>query len=249
MVKNDTRVEDYMNKNVIVVNENETIEAVERKMLKHQLDGFPVVDDNCRIVGMINVMDLFFKHPKMKIKKLMVTGVVSVQGDMKIEYAARIMFRKGISRVPVVENKKIIGIFTHTDVLRAHIERVTPTKVEKIKESFEKIYNIKFTTETNDVYVEKLIPSQNRIVPDELEGRKYELRKGLAEPIVVVKSSGGFVIADGHHRGVAAHKLGIEKINAYILIPDRDIKLGLEKEAERLNLKTVEDIKIIDEYR
>ncbi|ODS37250.1 hypothetical protein BEH94_07255 [Candidatus Altiarchaeales archaeon WOR_SM1_SCG] len=244
MTKKDVRVEDYMNRNVIFVNENQTVEDVEREMLKQGIDGFPVVDDEEHITGVINVMDLFFKHPQMEIKKLMTRKVVSVPKDIKIEHAARIMFRKGISRVPVIEENKIVGIFTHSDVLRAHIERVTPSKVEKIKESFEKIYGVKITLADQEVDVEKLIPSQNSIDLDELEGRKYELRKGLAEPIVVVRSEGGLVIADGHHRSLAAHKLGIQKINAYILIPGKEIKTGLEKEAGRLNLKTVADIRI-----
>jgi len=247
MAKNEVLVEDYMNKNVIVVNENQTVEDVEREMLKRGIDGFPVIDDEKNLVGVINVMDLFFKHPHMKIKQLMVKKVVSISKDLKIEDAARIMFLKGISRVPVIDKNKIVGIFTHSDVLRAHIERVTPSKLEKIKESFEKIYDIEISIENREVDVATLIPSQSKINLDELEGRKYEIRKGLAEPIVVVKSQGGLVIADGHHRALAARKLGVKKINAYVLVTENLIKLGLEKEAERLGLKTVDDIKITDE--
>jgi len=108
MAKNEVLVEDYMNKNVIVVNENQTVEDVEREMLKRGIDGFPVIDDEKNLVGVINVMDLFFKHPHMKIKQLMVKKVVSISKDLKIEDAARIMFRKGISRVPVIDKNKIV---------------------------------------------------------------------------------------------------------------------------------------------
>ena len=86
MTKKDIRVEDYMNKNVIVVNENQTVEDIERRMLKYGIDGFPVVNDKKHIVGMINVMDLFFKHPQMNVKKLMARKVVSVPKNMKIEH-------------------------------------------------------------------------------------------------------------------------------------------------------------------
>jgi len=175
-------VKDYMNRNVITVNIELTVEEVERQMLKYDKDSFPVVNDKNQVVGMIGISDLLFRHPNMKIGKIMSKSVIGVPPDMKIDIAARIMFRNGISRLPVVDPEKdneIVGIFTHTDIIRAHIERVTPSKVTKLIKTFEDLYTIKINLETKKIRLSDLIPSQKTTDIDELKSRMYELKKGL----------------------------------------------------------------------
>ena len=91
------------------------------------------------------------------------------------------------------------------------------------------------------------MPTQNNIQPDEFTGRKYEIKRGLAEPIVVIKSGERLILVDGHHRSLAALKMGIVEIDAYIIVLSKDIELGLEKTARAMGLKSIEDIKIIEE--
>jgi IMP dehydrogenase len=46
---------------------------------------------------------------------------------------------------------------------------------------------------------------------------------------------------------MAAKKLGLTSFKAIVLEPNKfDVKLGLEKTAERWNLKTLDDVKIIE---
>ncbi len=46
---------------------------------------------------------------------------------MSINDAARVMFRMGISRMPVMNKEgKLVGIITNTDFVRSHIERFNP---------------------------------------------------------------------------------------------------------------------------
>lgn len=53
-------------------------------------------------------------------------------------------------------------------------------------------------------------------------------------------------MVDGHHRAVAAYKMGVPKLDAYVIYLDTDKKLGIEKTAEIMNLKSLEDVKIVD---
>ena len=76
--------------------------------------------------------------------------------------------------------------------------------------------------------------------------RKYELKKGLAEPIIVVKRKSYFVLIDGHHRAVAALKLGIHELMAHVLEMYPETELNMEVEARRKNLITLDDIGIIE---
>ena len=247
MTQQDVRVKDYMSKEVVTVRPEQSVEEVEKQMLKYSKDGFPVVNEEREILGMISVLDILFRHPDMKIGKLMSRKVIAVSNEMKISDAARIMFRNGISRVPVIKDNKLVGIFTHTDAIRVHIERVTPSKVMKLRQTFEHVHNIPMKIKIGWVKVKDLIPTQIKVDTLELQGRKYELKKGLAEPIIVIKSKGGTVIADGHHRAVAAHESNIKELKAYVIIPDVPIEFGLERGARKYGLKSVEDIQIVEE--
>jgi len=56
-------------------------------------------------------------------------------------------------------------------------------------------------------------------------------------------------IADGHHRAIAAKRLGITALDAYIIEIDKDIELGMERTANAMNLKTLDDVQVLDYTR
>ena len=95
--------------------------------------------------------------------------------------------------------------------------------------------------------ISKLRPTQDRIYADELQGRTYELERGLAEPTIVVETGDRFVLVDGHHRTVAARKLGYQEIDSYVIKLDRDLKMGMEKTADKNGIFSFDDIEIIDD--
>ena len=152
--------------------------------------------------------------------------------------------------MPVVdENKRLVGIITNTDMVRSHIERSTPNKVEYFKRTLEQLYGIHTTLKHMDVETDKLRPTQDRVYEDELEGRAYELEKGLAEPAIVVKTGDRWILVDGHHRAVASSQNGYKTVDSYVIDLGQDIKLGMEKTAEKAGIHTFADIKIIDDAK
>ncbi len=54
---------------------------------------------------------------RVNIYEIMSKPVISIDPDMDIRYCARLFERFNISRAPVVENRKIIGIVSHTDMV------------------------------------------------------------------------------------------------------------------------------------
>ena len=94
-----------------------------------------------------------------------------------------------------------------------------------------------------------LLPTQSKIYEDELEGRIYEIQKGLAEPIIVVRRPGKIILVDGHHRAIAAKRLGITVLDAYIIDIKEDMELGMERTAHAMNLKTLNDVQVLDYAR
>jgi IMP dehydrogenase len=210
-------------------------------------NSYPVVKDE-KLVGMVTAFDLVAKEHCDRVEGIMTKKLVVANQDLSINDASRVMFRRGISRMPVVnENGNLVGIITNTDMVRSHIERSTPNKVDYFKRTLEQLYGIHTTLRHMDVETIKLRPTQDRVYADELEGRAYELKKGLAEPAIVVKTGDRWILVDGHHRAVASLQNGYETVDCYVIDLCQDIKLGMEKTADKAGIKTFEDIEIIDD--
>ncbi len=240
----EVKVKNYMSPNVIIVSPEQTIEEILKIMRETAHDGFPVVEGG-NLIGIVTSRDIILRRGGKKVREVMSKEVVVTFPETNLIDAARVMFRSGFSRLPVVdENKKLIGIITNADVIRSHIERVTPEKIKKLTESLEKLYSVKTIVRLTNVKISELIPTQDRILPDEFRGREYELKRGLAEPIAVIKSGERMVLVDGHHRVLAAMKIGMKEISAYVIVLSKDIELGMEKTARAMGLKSIEDIRI-----
>ncbi len=243
------RVRDYMTTDVdtiaLTATAREVIHAI--KVTSH--DGFPVVDGNI-VVGYIAARDLLFVHPDTPVKEIMSHHLIVADPEMAISDVARVIIRSGIQKLPVVNEKnELLGIISNTDVVRSQIEHVSPEKVYKLMDTIERLHEIKPHLSKGPVQVNMLLPTQSRIYMDELEGRIYEIKKGLAEPVIVIKKPGRLILVDGHHRAVAARRLGIKILEAYIIEIMEDLELGLERTAKAMNLKTIDDIQIMDYAR
>jgi IMP dehydrogenase len=247
MGRNKSFVKDYMTENVISVSPDTKTEDVINLMRESHHNSYPVVKDE-KLVGMVTAFDLVAKEHCDRVEGIMTKKLVVANQDLSINDASRVMFRRGISRMPVVnENGNLVGIITNTDMVRSHIERSTPNKVDYFKRTLEQLYGIHTTLRHMDVETIKLRPTQDRVYADELEGRAYELKKGLAEPAIVVKTGDRWILVDGHHRAVASLQNGYETVDCYVIDLCQDIKLGMEKTADKAGIKTFEDIEIIDD--
>jgi IMP dehydrogenase len=247
MAEKKTFVKDYMTKNVISVSPDTPIEEVVTLMKESHHNSYPVVK-NDKLVGMVTAFDIVAKGRKNLVSNIMSTKLVVANENLSINDASRVMFRRGISRMPVVdEDGRLVGIITNTDMVRSHIERSTPNKVEYFKTTMEQLYGIKTTLKRMKVPTQKLRPTQDRVYADELEGRSYELKKGLAEPAIVVKTGDRWILVDGHHRAVASDKMGYETVDSYVVDLGQDIKLGMEKTADKAGIFKFDDIMIIDD--
>jgi len=243
------KVKDYMTYDVVSVDIAGTAKDVIDKIHKTKHDGFPVVENN-GVVGYISARDLLFVQPTTPVDQVMSKNLIVADPEMDINDAARVIFRSGIQKLPVVDEKNhLLGIISNSDVIRSQIEHVSPEKVFNFITTLKKLYNVDPTLDRGTVPVKDLLPTQSKIYEDELEGRIYEIKKGLAEPIIVVKRPGLTILVDGHHRAVAAKRLGITALDAYIIQIKEDIELGMERTAHAMNLKTLDDIQVLDYAR
>ncbi|RQG97248.1 CBS pair associated ParBc domain-containing protein [Natrarchaeobius chitinivorans] len=244
------QVEEYMTRDVVTVSPDTTVGSVATRIAEsEEHSGFPVCERR-RVEGFVSARDLLLADDDEPIFKVMTTDLLVAHPDMKVTDAARVILRSGIQKLPVVDDAgNLVGIISNADVIRSQIERATPEKVGKLKQTLEEIHEIELAEERRTVPLAELTPTQGRVYADELEGRRYELERGLAEPLVVIDNAGTFLLADGHHRVLAADRLGIDEMDAYVIVIDHEIELGMAKTAAKEGLERIQDIEVVDYAR
>lgn len=248
-VMDKKKVKDYMTYDVVTVSVGGTAKDVIETIKKTNHDGFPVVNGR-EVVGYVAARDLLFVPPSTPVERFMSTHLIVADPEMSVNDAARVIFRSGIQKLPVVdEDNQLVGIISNADVIRSQIEHVSPEKVFKFIDTLRKLYGVEPSLKRENVFINDLLPTQAKIYEDELEGRIYEIRKGLAEPLIVVRRPGRLILVDGHHRAIAAKRLSIASLDAYIIEIDENLELGMERTARAMNLSTLDDIKVLDYAR
>ncbi len=243
------RVRDYMTYDVVTVDANGTTKDVIEKIQTTGHDGFPVVDGK-EVVGYIAARDLIFVPTTTPVRKVMSHHLIVADPEMSVNDAARVIFRSGIQKLPVVNDQnELLGIISNTDVIRSQIEHVSPEKVFNFITTIKTLHGVEPVLQRGIIPIDDLLPTQSKVYEDELEGRIYEIKKGLAEPLIVIRRRGRTILVDGHHRTVAAKRLGIRALDAYIIDVDLDDELGLERTARAQDLTSLDDIQVLDYAR
>jgi CBS domain-containing protein len=129
----DRPVSEVMQREVATLEESERLDLVDDIMRLGRVRHMPVVDGN-RVKGIVSQRDLFaaslsktidfepterraFLHA-IDVSEVMSRDVMSVPPDTTLREAARIMLRRGIGCLPVVDDDTLIGLVTETDLLR-----------------------------------------------------------------------------------------------------------------------------------
>ena len=238
-----------MVRNVHTITPDMTVEQVRQEIINSNFHGFPIVEKG-HLLGFVTAKELL-RHvdkPDAKIRSVMKRGTLCAIPSMSVDDATRILFRYGLRNLPVVdEDKKLVGIISNIDIVRSQIEKSRPGKVMSVKNFLEQQNGVRMKVVNKDIPIDQIIPTQKEVYMDELVGRQYELKRGLNEPLIVVERRNGYLLVDGHHRIMAAKKLGLKEFKAIVLIPNElDTKFGLEKTAERWGLHTLDDVAIIE---
>ncbi|WP_415381105.1 CBS domain-containing protein [Halosimplex sp. TS25] len=240
-------VKDYMTREVDTVSPDDTVGDVAAKIAgSTEHSGFPVCDGR-HVEGFVSARDLLQEPDAEPIFKVMSDDLLVAHPDMNIDDAARVILRSGIQKLPVVDDAgNLVGIISNADVIRSQIERATPGKVDNLMQTLENIHGVAVSQERREVSLADLTPTQGKVYADELEGRRYELERRLAEPLVVIDNDGDLLLADGHHRVKAAARLDIESMDAYVIVLSEPVDLGMAKTAEKEALESIGDIAVVD---
>lgn len=126
------KVKNYLNgliKAPIVFHPEQTIGHIlkEREEKKYKFSGFPIVDEEGILLGMITRRDLkYISDRKIKLKDVMVKSLISAQNGTALTEAFEIMKTNKIGKLPLVTSKgKLAGLYSFEDV-KSIIENINP---------------------------------------------------------------------------------------------------------------------------
>ena len=121
------KVSQLMTKNVITVTQDDMVDKVFALFHFEHIRHLPVVTDKGTLVGVISDRDIKKvlgprrKTYTRKVRTIMRRQPFTIGPNEKATDAAAIMVKKKIGALPVVHNKKLVGIITATDVLKAFV--------------------------------------------------------------------------------------------------------------------------------
>jgi tRNA nucleotidyltransferase (CCA-adding enzyme) len=121
-VRPRVKVRDLMSYGVRTVRPGDLIEDVAQKMLRTGHEGFPVVNDQHHVVGLVtrNAVDRAMQHQwdHEPVRRVMRAGSISVSPDDSAEHVRALMIQTGWGQIPVTRNHRVIGVVTRTDMIR-----------------------------------------------------------------------------------------------------------------------------------
>ena len=127
-------VRDYMTRHPLMADPDMPVVEARRFMGENNLRHLPVVGEGKRLLGLVtrqtllvdpgrlgslNVWEIADYLSRLTLKDVMVRAedVVTVEPDVPIEEAARVMVAHRIGCLPVVEDGAVVGIITEVDLL------------------------------------------------------------------------------------------------------------------------------------
>jgi len=115
-------IADVMTKSVISVDASLTVNEA-AKMMEDTRVGAVIVMENNTPVGIVTDRDFAIKvvahayQITTPVKQIMSSPLFSISSDESFRTAADLMYQRGIRKLPVIDNEKVVGIITATDIV------------------------------------------------------------------------------------------------------------------------------------
>ncbi|MCS7286330.1 MAG: CBS and ACT domain-containing protein [Anaerolineae bacterium] len=130
-------VKERMNKPVITIGPETSIQDALRIMRENRIRRLPVVEGK-KLVGIVTERDLLYASPspattlsiqemhymlsKLKVREIMRSPVITIDENAPIEEAARLMADNKIGGLPVTRGGELVGIITESDIFKVFTE-------------------------------------------------------------------------------------------------------------------------------
>ena len=111
------RAEALIIRDVVTVQPESTIDDLVGLMDKHNVHGFPVVNENGGIVGIVTWRDFRLADRRLKVRDVMTEKVITAGENISLEEAKSILHEHRIEKLPIVDDdNKVRGLITMKDI-------------------------------------------------------------------------------------------------------------------------------------
>ena len=128
-----TKIEDFLklnqNRQIWTISKDQSVRQALVVMSEKNIGAIIIVDNNDFPIGIFSERDyarkIILKGKSSKdtlLDEVMTKELITVTRDYKIDHCMEIMSEKRIRHLPVLENKKIVGIISIGDVLKIMME-------------------------------------------------------------------------------------------------------------------------------
>jgi acetoin utilization protein AcuB len=112
------RVQDVMSKNVVSVPREMGVAAARERLRTEEIDHLVVVDGG-RVVGVVAGRDILRATDDAPLAEVMSRRVATVSPEATLRRAAGVMRGRAVGCLPVVDEGRLVGIVTTSDLLTA----------------------------------------------------------------------------------------------------------------------------------
>jgi len=133
------QVKDVMTREVHTVERNDELAIADALMKQERVRHLPVLDEAGEVCAVVSQRDLFrgallralgfgsrsedLMLKQVAVKEAMSSEIQTTTPDTPVADAARLMIERKIGCLPVIDNRKLVGIVTETDFVRLIAER------------------------------------------------------------------------------------------------------------------------------
>lgn len=236
---------DVMTQPALAIDPQAPLAQAIRLMTEHKVSGLPVVEKSGAIVGIVTEGDLmrrvetqttgdksgwlasfflpgrdaekFMRSHGRRVEEVMATDVVTVTEDTPLDDVVRLMERHRIKRVPVVRERRLVGVVSRADLMRRVGEALSAPAPGSDDATIERAIRAAMKRETWAIGSQISIGVHDGVV--DLDGCLFDLRerdalgvlaenvpgvKRVDNRIVCIEPVSGFVTFDPAAAGTAA---------------------------------------------
>ncbi|MHA1265130.1 MAG: CBS domain-containing protein [Candidatus Helarchaeota archaeon] len=116
------KAKDIMITDLLTINPSEKVAAADLLMVRNSIGGLPVIE-NEKLVGILTQRDIMLSRFSisvggLQVEDLMTRNPITITPDTSLVEILEIMLTKGVERLPVIENEKLVGLVMHGQILR-----------------------------------------------------------------------------------------------------------------------------------
>ena len=136
------RIFDVMSRDVVSIKPDAEVAAAREALQRADIDHLVVLDGR-KVVGIVSDKDLASAADVRKVSTAMTRGVVTIPPSATLRKAASVMLGRSIGCLPVVDDGRLVGIVTTSDLLSALAkgdihpgsspERATPLRKREVR--------------------------------------------------------------------------------------------------------------------